>query len=117
MVTRFKALFRVTCVSLAWCLLVAVCLLLASYYAEHAEEANVVYKLVRVQSDKEMRRAIHMEKQGWEFISAYRVVERRPGIDTRRIILVARDSWELASLSLSPGSNYFELLFKLTIYP
>ena len=115
--TRYKNLIRVMYISLAWCALVAVALLFASYYARHAEGANVTYKLVRVHSDKEMRRAIHMEKQGWEFISAYRVVERRPGIDDRRIILVARDSWELTSLSLSPGSNYFELLFKLTIHP
>lgn len=102
---------------LACCIFVAFWLFLAFYYGQHLEGANVVYKLVKVQSNKEMGKAIYMEKQGWEFISAYRVVERRPGTNTRRIILVARESWELSSLSLSPGSDYFELLFKLTIYP
>jgi hypothetical protein len=59
MTAKRKELIRMVCLSLAWCLLVAVCLLVAAYYAQRPEGANVVYKPVRVQSDDEMRRAIH----------------------------------------------------------
>ena len=104
-------------ISLTWCLLVVAFLLLVSYYARIPEEANVVFKSVRIRTDREMSIVAQMEKQGWEFTSAYRVVERHPGTNDHRIILVARESWELSTLSLSPGSIYFELLFKLTIYP
>lgn len=111
MVKKSKHLMRVIFLSLTSCLFMANC------FARRSEGANVVYKPVRVYTDEILQRVTRMEKQGWEFISAFRVIEIGPGADSRRIIVVARESWELTSLSLSPGGEYFELLFKLTIYP
>ena len=102
------------------------CNLILTGCSDQGENGTIrIYKTTRVRPNTAMSTITSMKKKGWDFMSAYGIIERRPAEKVERIVLIARHSWEL--VSLMPPSSFsidddgvhvvpdYELLFRISI--